>query len=61
MRFVLDGDERALQTLLAELVAADLPIFGFGQDVGDLEDVFLRVTRRLGDERDEACDERDDG
>ncbi|HZO30286.1 MAG TPA: ABC transporter ATP-binding protein [Chloroflexota bacterium] len=61
VRFVLDGDERALQTLLAELVGAGLPIFGFGQDVGDLEDVFLRVTRRLGDERDEAWDERDDG
>ena len=54
MRFVLDGDEHALRTLLAELVAAGLPIFGFGQDVGGLEDVFLRVTRRLGDERDDA-------
>jgi ABC-2 type transport system ATP-binding protein len=49
VRFVLDGDERALQRLLAELVGAGLPIFGFGQDVGGLEDVFLRVTRRLGD------------
>jgi ABC-2 type transport system ATP-binding protein len=54
VRFVLDGDERALQTLLAELVGAGLPIFGFGQDVGDLEDVFLQVTRRLGDERDDG-------
>ena len=54
MRFVLDGDEQALRALLAELVGAGLPIFSFGQDVGDLEDVFLRVTRRLGDERDDA-------
>lgn len=53
VRFVLDGDERALQALLADLVQAGLPIFGFGQDVGGLEDVFLRVTRRLGDERDD--------
>jgi ABC-2 type transport system ATP-binding protein len=49
VRFVLDGDEQALRTLLAELVRAGLPIFGFGQDVEGLEDVFLRVTRRLGD------------
>jgi ABC-2 type transport system ATP-binding protein len=53
VRFVLDGDEQALRALLAELVAAGLPIFGFGQDVEGLEDVFLRVTRRLGDERDD--------
>jgi ABC-2 type transport system ATP-binding protein len=53
LRFVLDGDEQALRALLAELVAAGLPIFRFGQDVDGLEDVFLRVTRRLGDERDD--------
>jgi ABC-2 type transport system ATP-binding protein len=54
LRFVLDGDEHALRRLLAELVSAGLPIFGFGQDVEGLEDVFLRVTRRLGDERDDG-------
>jgi ABC-2 type transport system ATP-binding protein len=53
VRFVLDGDEHALRLLLADLVTAGLPIFGFGQDVSGLEDVFLRVTRRLGDTRDE--------
>ena len=52
VRFVLDGDTQALRKLLAELVAAGLPIFGFGQDVGGLEDVFLRVTRRLGEASD---------
>ena len=56
VRFVLDGDEQALRTLLAELVGAGLPIFGFGQDVEGLEDVFLRVTRRLGDGAAEASD-----
>ena len=49
VRFVLDGDEHALRTLLAELVAANFPIYGFGHDTGGLEDVFLQVTRRLGD------------
>ena len=49
VRFVLDGDEQALRLLLADLMGAGLPIFGFGQDTSDLEDVFLRVTRRLGD------------
>jgi ABC-2 type transport system ATP-binding protein len=48
VRFVLDGDEHALRTLLAELVAANFPIYGFGHDTGGLEDVFLQVTRRLG-------------
>jgi ABC-2 type transport system ATP-binding protein len=51
-RFVLDGDERALRDLLAGLVAADLPIFSFGQDVSGLEDLFLQVTRRLGEASD---------
>jgi hypothetical protein len=54
VRFVLDGDEQALRQLLADLVAAGLPIFGFGQDTSGLEDVFLRVTRRLGDAADEG-------
>jgi len=55
-RFVLDGDEQALSRLLAELMATGLPIFGFGQDAGGLEDVFLQVTRRLGDDGGEAAD-----
>jgi hypothetical protein len=56
VRFVLDGDEHALRTLLAELVGAGLPIYGFAQDTSRLEDVFLRVTQRLGD-----AEGRDDG
>jgi ABC-2 type transport system ATP-binding protein len=51
-RFVLDGDEQALRGLLAELVTAGLPIFSFGQDVSGLENVFLQVTRRLGEASD---------
>jgi len=47
--FVLDGDDRALRDLLATLVGAGLPIFGFDLQVGGLEDVFLDVTRRLGE------------
>ena len=62
-RFVLDGDEQALRGLLAELVAADLPVFSFAQDVGGLEDVFLQVTRRLGEasDLDPASGEARDG
>ena len=52
-RFVLDGDEQALRRLLADLVAAGLPIFSFAQDVSGLEDVFLQVTRRLGEASDQ--------
>ena len=51
-RFVLDGDERAMGTLLAELVTAGLPVISFAQDVSGLEDVFLQVTRRLGEASD---------
>ena len=50
VHFVLDGDERALRDVLAALVAAGLPVYGFDQQASGLEDVFLRVTRRLGDE-----------
>ena len=46
VRLVLDGDERALQRLLADLLAADVPICGFAQESTGLEDVFLRVTDR---------------
>jgi ABC-2 type transport system ATP-binding protein len=52
VRFVLDGDDQALQRLLADLVGAGLPIFGFGQDTSGLEEIFLRVTQRLGEAQD---------
>lgn len=55
VHFVLDGDERALHDLLAALIAAGLPIYGFDQQASGLEDVFLRVTRRLGDGGDGAA------
>ena len=46
LRFVLDGDERALQRLLADLLRAGLPISSFAQESTGLEDTFLRVTGR---------------
>jgi len=46
VRFVLDGDERALQRLLADLLQAGLPIYSFAQESTGLEDTFLRVTAR---------------
>ncbi|MCC6174218.1 MAG: ABC transporter ATP-binding protein [Chloroflexi bacterium] len=51
VRFVLDGDERTLQTLLADLVRAGLPIYSFAQEAVPLEAMFLQVTHRLGEEQ----------
>jgi ABC-2 type transport system ATP-binding protein len=59
VRFVLDGDERSLRHLLADLVSAGVPIYGFSQDTSGLEEVFLRLTHRLG-ESESAGDANDD-
>jgi len=50
VRFVFDGDEQALRGLLAELIKEGFPVVSFGQDTGGLEAIFLRVTRRLGED-----------
>lgn len=49
VKLVLDGDEQAMRRLLADLIQAGFPVVSFAQDVGGLEDVFLQVTRRLGE------------
>jgi ABC-2 type transport system ATP-binding protein len=43
----VDGDETLLSELLAQLVAQGIPVFGFEQTVGNLEDIFLRTTKGL--------------
>jgi ABC-2 type transport system ATP-binding protein len=58
VRFVFDGDEQALKLLLADLVQAGLPVVSFGQDIGELESVFLRVTRQPGAEPADGSGER---
>jgi len=50
VRFVFDGEEQALRGLLAELIKEGFPVVSFGQDTGGLEAIFLRVTRRLGED-----------
>jgi len=39
------GDDEALARLLSEMVAAGFPVVMFREEVGDLEDVFMRVTK----------------
>jgi ABC-2 type transport system ATP-binding protein len=48
IRFVFDGDEAALRELLASVIRADLPVYSFAQETTDLEDVFMRLTERVG-------------
>jgi ABC-2 type transport system ATP-binding protein len=41
------GDDAFLYSLLAYLVKNDVPVFGFEEAFGDLEDIFMRTTRGL--------------
>jgi ABC-2 type transport system ATP-binding protein len=43
----VEGDETLLNELLAQLVAQGIPVFGFEESVGNLEDIFLRTTKGL--------------
>jgi ABC-2 type transport system ATP-binding protein len=43
----VNGDDALLSSLLAQLITRDIPVFGFEEAVGDLEDIFLRTTRGL--------------
>lgn len=47
IRFDFEGSDQELSQLLAQLVNQDLPIVHFAEEVGDLEDVFLQVTRGI--------------
>ncbi len=47
LRFDFTGDDEALSGLLASLVANHFPILTFQEETGDLEDVFLQVTKGL--------------
>ena len=39
------GDDEALARLLSELVGAGFPVLNFREETGDLEDVFMRLTK----------------
>ena len=47
VRFDFNGDDAALSQLLAEMVGSGLPLVSFGEETGDLEDVFLQATRGI--------------
>jgi ABC-2 type transport system ATP-binding protein len=41
------GDERSMANLLAQLVHAGLPITRFAEQTGNLEEIFMRVTKGI--------------
>ncbi len=43
----VDGDDALMGEMLAKLVRADIPVFGFDETVGNLEDIFLSTTKGL--------------
>jgi ABC-2 type transport system ATP-binding protein len=49
LRLDFNGDDVVLSRLLAKLVARGLPVLSFTEETGDLEDVFLQVTRNGSD------------
>ena len=49
LRLDFDGDDAALSSLLAWLVGRGLPVLSFSEERGDLEDVFMHLTRGAAD------------
>jgi ABC-2 type transport system ATP-binding protein len=47
IRVDFGGDDTALQKLLADIVAQGIPLVAFQEETGDLEDVFLHVTKGI--------------
>jgi ABC-2 type transport system ATP-binding protein len=47
VRFEFAGDDLALSELLSDLIQTGLQIVSFHEEDGDLEDVFLKVTRGI--------------
>jgi hypothetical protein len=47
VRVEFDGDDYRLYQLLAELLTRGLPVYGFTEEIGDLEDAFMRITKGL--------------
>lgn len=45
LRFDFSGSDEELSQLLRELVQGGVPVLSFSEEAGDLEDVFLRVTK----------------
>lgn len=47
LRFDFTGDDESLSSLLASLIGNKFQVVGFQEETGDLEDVFLQVTKGL--------------
>jgi ABC-2 type transport system ATP-binding protein len=47
LRVTFSGDDQALARLLRHMVSAGLPVVMFRQETGDLEDVFMRLTKGI--------------
>jgi ABC-2 type transport system ATP-binding protein len=47
LRVSFRGDDEAVSGLLAQAVAAGLPVISFTEETADLEDVFMQVTRGI--------------
>ncbi|MCA9946665.1 MAG: DUF4162 domain-containing protein, partial [Anaerolineales bacterium] len=47
LRFDFTGDDESLSNLLASLIANNFRVVAFQEETGDLEDVFLQVTKGL--------------
>jgi ABC-2 type transport system ATP-binding protein len=47
LRIDFAGDDAALSQLLGRLIVAGIPLITFGEETGDLEDVFLHVTQGI--------------
>lgn len=47
VRFDFTGDDQAMATMLAQMIQANIPVASFNEEVGDLEDVFLKVTQGI--------------
>ncbi len=43
----VDGDDRLLSAILSRLTQAGVPVFGFEEALGDLEEIFLQTTKGL--------------
>jgi ABC-2 type transport system ATP-binding protein len=47
VRFDFTGDDEQLSALLAGLVGQGVPVLSFSEQTGDLEDVFMQVTKGI--------------
>lgn len=43
----VNGDDTLLHSLLSQLMSRGIPVYGFEETMGDLEDIFLRTTKGL--------------